>query len=575
MAATDLVKNFHAIATTLTDHPSLREVWNEADPAFEIPEGSWQIFLENYQNSHYHDLLNEAIEKLMKNQRQLEGYWKEGDTDFLALYPQGISPFLQEAEEGYALLRAGFAEEDLSQDEKDLRDLVERSKTLRSTLASSAVVVRETIARDKGVIRGNVHIRLHIIEREYLDLREALYRLAFKHVAKLTRHDIPYPREFRLKAIGISLLAAVTLYENAVYLQTYILTIPVVKNLLNQGDPAWGISPNFWNHIEREFVRVEYRNLFEAGIQVMEEKQKLPTDSLLDKDPFFAYVSGEIASSAALKEIHGERSLTKNARALRYHLMRLNKIGMGTLQKGNLEFSKSFGSLIGMIELRKGKLFNQPHWVQFIKERLKPGDILLDRSPFRSSDLLIPGYFGHVAMYVGTATQLSDLDLLIHPWVSPHVPQVARGKTIVEAIREGTDIKSVEYFLNTDDLAILRPKTDKIPEADVMQAIALAFTHIGKKYDFRLDTNTWDTIICTELAFHSYVNVRWPFTRILSTYTITPDDVAVLAGSDSLRPFELITFIRDGRVVHDPTTGLENEDSFIHLLGKRYAKAIL
>lgn len=59
--------------------------------------------------------------------------------------------------------------------------------------------------------------------------------------------------------------------------------------------------------------------------------------------------------------------------------------------------------------------------------------------------------------------------------------------------------------------------------------------------------------MCSELAFHSYVNVRWPFARVWSSYTIAPDDVAVMAGADPARPFELITFVQGGRVV--ATTG--------------------
>jgi hypothetical protein len=55
------------------------------------------------------------------------------------------------------------------------------------------------------------------------------------------------------------------------------------------------------------------------------------------------------------------------------------------------------------------------------------------------------------------------------------------------------------------------------------------------------------------------VNVRWPTARVLAAYTITPDDVARLAGSDPSRPFELVLFVHDGRLVHDPATALDGE----------------
>ncbi len=100
----------------------------------------------------------------------------------------------------------------------------------------------------------------------------------------------------------------------------------------------------------------------------------------------------------------------------------------------------------------------------------------------------------------------------------------------------------------------------------MLQAIALAFTHIGKKYDFGFDSNTWDTIVCSELAFQTYVNVRWPFGKALGSYTISPDDVAVMAGSNASLPFELISFVHDGEVVSDVLSGVDGEKIYRQLI---------
>jgi hypothetical protein len=573
-AAIDLVENFHAVAQTLSGQPPLREVWNEADPAHGIPAGSWEISLQAYHNVHYQDLFKDAIERLKSYRRQVEGYLEAGDTEFLAVYPEGIARALEGAEQGYALVRAGLAEEDLGQDEKEVRALVERSKTLRSVWAASAAALRAAIAREGGLIRGNVQVQIHTTKREYLQVREGLYQLAFKHIAKLTRDDIPYPRGFRRRAIGISLLAAVTLYENAHQANRHLLGIPDVRALLNQGDPALGIRPGFWDNVEREFARIEYRDLLEAGLQVMEREQHLPREPSPEEDPFLTFVSREISASAAVPEIRGERFDERLARVLRYHVRRVTAGGAGVPKEGLLQLSKAFVHVMGMFEFRKGKLLDQARWVRFVKERLQPGDLLLERSPFRFYTTFVPGHFGHVGLYVGTEADLRDLGLLKDASVRRHVRRVAKGGTIVDALREGVQLSTVEEFLNIDDLAILRPKRDKIPRADVVRAIGLAFLHVGKKYDFRFDNNTWDAIVCSELAFHTYVNVRWTFARILGSYTIAPDDVAIFAGSDPARPFDLITFVHDGRVVHDRSAGLENEEIYVQLLGKRYAQAM-
>src|SRR6266542_3453250 len=439
----------------------------------------------------------------------------------------------------------------------------------RAAWRAAAEPIREAIVRDGGLIRGAVHLRLHTVKREYLELREGLYGLAFKHLPKLTREDIPYPRAFRLEAVGISVLAAATLFENAHAIQAEILDIQRVKPLLNQGDPALGIRPGFWDHVEEELVRREFRILLEAGVQILEQSRSLPSD----EDPFLAYVARELLATAAIEEARRDRAEVIIGWWLRRELRRANLLETGA-SEGQVQTSKAFGNFMGVFEFRKGKLFDQPEWIRFVTERLEPGDLLLEKTPFRLTDRFIPGHFGHVALYVGTQAQLTALGLGEHPWVRPYWAQLCEGRVIVEALRDGTQINTVEHFLNIDDLAILRPKPGLIPRADVLQAITLAFTHIGKKYDFAFDTNTWDTIVCSELAFQTYVNVRWPFARVLASYTISPDDVAVMAGSDPARPFELVAFVHDGRVVHDRKTGLLNERRYVELLGRRYEAAL-
>jgi hypothetical protein len=76
--------------------------------------------------------------------------------------------------------------------------------------------------------------------------------------------------------------------------------------------------------------------------------------------------------------------------------------------------------------------------------------------------------------------------------------------------------------------------------------------------------------VCSELAFQTYVDVRWWMGRMLTSYTIAPDDVALFAGADPSRPFELVTFIHHGRVVHDRATGQLGEGRYPELLGRKY-----
>ena len=97
-------------------------------------------------------------------------------------------------------------------------------------------------------------------------------------MAKLAHTDIACPPDFRRRAIEISLVAAVTLYENARTLQTQFVTIPGIRTLLNQGDPTLGIPPGFWDNIERELVQM--------GLRAVEGEDSFRSTFWTEDDPF-------------------------------------------------------------------------------------------------------------------------------------------------------------------------------------------------------------------------------------------------------------------------------------------------
>ena len=573
-AGTEMVKNFHQTGAAIISHPTLRDRWDEPDPLNSIPRDSWIQLLGNAQKPAYRDIFRAGLERLRENESDLEDYWEAGDDNFRAIYPEGIEFGVQEMEKHFQLFNEDLIEDYSREDEQELQFLVEQSKTVRALWARRAPQFREAIDRDNGMIRGEVRLEIYQAQKSFLSLRESLFRLAFKHLPKLTRKDIPYPPEHRLRGIGISLLAAVTLYENAQVLINQILVVPEIRVLLNQGDPVLGIPSKFWDGMEKEFVKFKYRELVETGLVEFEVLYRTLQESLIDDDAFLRYVRFELARNPMVAELLTETDFEQLTKALGVQINQAIDFFMGNVMGVKYTASKRFVNLMGVVELRKGKLYGQTYWEEFVKARLKPGDILLEKSPFRLTERMVPGYFAHAALYVGKEEDLSELELLSYPHIRQHLSDISEGRNIVEALREGTKLSSVQSFLDIDDLAILRPKPNVISQKDVREAIKLAFSHLGKKYDFNFDTNTWNVVTCSELIFQSYIRVPWSFGRVFGSYSISPDDIAIFAGSDNARSFSLITFIYKGRLMHDLPTGLHDEDLYIKLLRGRYAEAI-
>jgi hypothetical protein len=208
-----------------------------------------------------------------------------------------------------------------------------------------------------------------------------------------------------------------------------------------------------------------------------------------------------------------------------------------------------FGNGIGLVELRKGKLWQDAKVEENLRTELRPLDLLVEKTPFRLTDKFIPGHFGHVAVWLGTAAELDALGLFDDPLFSDpryHAceSQVRAGHSVLEALRTGVQLSRLAEFLNVDDVAILRPQ-GLTPE-ERRASLIRGFQQIGKQYDFNFEVETIDKITCSELPYHVFPDIPWETEEQLGQHTISPDQVAEQAfGEDA--PLRLIGFYHDGR----------------------------
>ena len=117
-----------------------------------------------------------------------------------------------------------------------------------------------------------------------------------------------------------------------------------------------------------------------------------------------------------------------------------------------------FGNFFGKFRFRKGYMYEQPKFAQSLMEQLRPLDILAEKTPFALTDKFIPGHYGHIALYLGTEEQLKEIGMWDSEIIKPHQEAIRSGKVIIEALRPGTWLNSLEEFLNIDEIGIYRAK---------------------------------------------------------------------------------------------------------------------
>ena len=179
-----------------------------------------------------------------------------------------------------------------------------------------------------------------------------------------------------------------------------------------------------------------------------------------------------------------------------------------------------------------------------------PGDILLERREWFLSNIGLPGFWPHAALYIGTAAErqaffadpevqrlgqkpgganrrLRGAVAAPYPsaWEQSGRPQETGIRCgCIEAMSEGVSFTTLEHSAACDSLAVLRPR---LPKPALARAVLRAFHFAGRPYDFNFDFATDSELVCTELVCKAYEpsgalpGLTFPLTEMLGR-KVTP-----------------------------------------------------
>lgn len=154
------------------------------------------------------------------------------------------------------------------------------------------------------------------------------------------------------------------------------------------------------------------------------------------------------------------------------------------------------------------------------------------------------------------------------PNVAAHFAEFAKpdasghGMAFIEAMSEGVVFTSAEHSIGeADSVAVLRPR---LTDAQKREAIARAFSHAGKPYDFDFDFFSADKLVCTEVVYRAYGSyIDLPLVDILGRKTLPALEIIRHWSSPAGAPqLEFVAFL-DG----DEATGTCAERDAAALVG--------
>jgi hypothetical protein len=206
------------------------------------------------------------------------------------------------------------------------------------------------------------------------------------------------------------------------------------------------------------------------------------------------------------------------------------------------------------------------------QKKLRPGDIILERRNWHLSNVGLPGFWPHAALYTGTQRELVA-ELAAEPDVAAACGDLAarlaqkyprafaslaerdeggHARRIVEAVSEGVVSASVEHSCGADYVAALRPRVSPLARA---YAIERALSFWGRPYDFDFDFATDDQVVCSELVLKAFeprdggAGLEVPFVEIAGRRAVPPTEFVRVFANELEKPdarFEFVAFL-EGR----------------------------
>ena len=139
-----------------------------------------------------------------------------------------------------------------------------------------------------------------------------------------------------------------------------------------------------------------------------------------------------------------------------------------------------------------------PEMRKALGEFLQPGDIVVTRHAKALTNLFLPGFWPHAALYVGTPAQREASGIEVAPdkearWVE--------DISVLEALKDGVRLRPLDETLSVDTFVILRPN---LQPGSIKRAVERAIQHEGKMYNFDFDFFNSDRIVCTEVIYRAY-----------------------------------------------------------------------
>lgn len=463
----------------------------------------------------------------------------------------------------------------------DLAFVIQDSAAVGRTVATDRAAARETIAgldnavadlkaqaallaRDPGTYSAAEKERVLTLWGACCDHLMALEILKQRH-----RHfyQINYVKHPQLNA-GSFLIAYSSLVAScraAIAVRALVQSNRLLPTMLNEGRADFGIPPQAYSDLVQGLTAPNSLVMLNAGLGTLVFLRR--TGAIAgDEDKALAALIDERAGAVyaglgAEPEIFAENPLD------RYEQLTASLW---------YPFQTEVITLMGDVRMRERDWLVQPADLAVLRAKMEPGDLMFERKNWYISNVAMPGFWSHIALYTGTPAEMdayfagNDTDLTNGRTVTVYLAEKYPGvfaayqekveghaPDLIEAVSEGVIIHPFMVSGHADYTAVLRPRLTRRAK---LQAILEAYRYFGRPYDFNVDFLTDNAVVCSELTYKAYFprpgkdGLRGELEMIRGRQVVTPVGVIRKFAQEYGTPRQELDFIgfyegseRDGR----------------------------
>ncbi|HEX6961815.1 MAG TPA: YiiX/YebB-like N1pC/P60 family cysteine hydrolase [Lacipirellula sp.] len=404
--------------------------------------------------------------------------------------------------------------------------VVQLDQYLQELKTQALAIYKPEVVSARGYITPSQETLIRQLQLSYWKTRLALLELVNDLRAEADRLEHATPQQFL-----IGLAAASLLVDAARWLRTSFHRVAVVRRKLDEPDPVYNIPPRMYDCVQRSLVSINNAwHLWQAARYYDRHRMQLaeaavaagfePLVEIIDRLRERLRPSPWLWLRTRVR-VRGRRATRRICRDI--------------LGRAVYSLQQAVSERMAELSVSPG---HQPGLPPIIREQvlslLRPGDVLVVRKEYAATNYFLPGYWPHAALVLGTPTQVQHL-----PQASTRFSDAEHQSTastlsadlqnspllVLESMKDGVRIRSIDSPLASDSVVVLRPKLDA---QQIEQALAQALLHEGKPYDFDFDFTCSHRMVCTEVVYRAYdgvASVSFNLNRHVGRYALAAGDL--------------------------------------------------